>query len=110
MGGAIYNRMESALRLTLMHLLKWDHQPEKRTRSWHLSIRNGRLDVEELLERHPSLRHRLPGAIARAYRRARIEAAGETDLDEDVFPAACPYAFEDIMTRPVLWSPAGRES
>lgn len=110
LGGAIYNQMESALRLTLMHLLKWDHQPEKRTRSWHLSIRTGRLDVEELLERHPSLKHRLPGAIACAYRRARIEAAGETDLDDDVFPAECPYTFEDIMNRPVPWPPEGGES
>ncbi|MFF8799744.1 MULTISPECIES: DUF29 family protein [unclassified Methylobacterium] len=107
LGGEIYNRMESALRITLMHLLKWDHQPEKRTRSWHLSIRNGRLDAEEVLERHPSLKRRLPGALAKAYRRARIDAAGETGLDEDVFPAECPYTFEAIMNRPVPWPPEG---
>lgn len=110
LGGEIYNRMESALRITLMHLLKWDHQPDKRSRSWHLSIRNGRLDAEDVLERHPSLNRRVPGALAKAYRRARIDAAGETGLDESVFPAECPYTFEDIMTRPVSWPPAGGES
>lgn len=109
LGGEIYNRMESALRITLMHLLKWDHQPEKRTRSWHLSIRNGRLDVQDGLKRHPSLKRRLPAAIAKAYRRARIDAAGETGLDEDVFPDECPYSFESIMNRQVSWPPEGGE-
>lgn len=105
LGNEIYNKLESALRITLMHLLKWDHQPGKRTRSWTLSIRNGRLDVEELLEKHPSLKARLPFALTKAYRRARIEAAAETGLDEDAFPAACPYDLDAIMNRPIPWPP-----
>lgn len=109
-GGEIYNRMESALRVTLMHLLKWDRQPDTRTRSWHLSIRNGRLDIEDLVERHPSFRLRLPGAVAKAYRRARIDAAGETGLDDDAFPAECPYGFGEIMTRPLPWPPEDARS
>jgi hypothetical protein len=47
----------------------------------------------------PSLKPRIDEAIARAYRRARIEAAKETGLDEDTFPTACPYAFDDLMSR-----------
>ena len=38
-------------------------------------------------------------AVGRAYRRARIEAARETGLDETQFPATCPYSFDDITTR-----------
>jgi hypothetical protein len=38
-------------------------------------------------------------AIGRAYRRARIEAARETDLDEERFPAQCPYSWDDIVSR-----------
>lgn len=110
LGGEIYNKMESALRVTLMHLLKWDYQPEKRTRSWHLSIRNGRLDAEDVLGRHPSLKRRLPGALQKAYRRARLDAAGETGLEEEAFPAECPYDLEAILTRPVPWPPEGKES
>lgn len=106
LGSEIYNRLESALRITLMHLLKWDHQPEKRSRSWTLSIRNGRLDAQQVLERHPGVRGRLAGAIERAYRRARIDAAGETDLDEAAFPAECPYDVEAIMTRAIPWPSA----
>lgn len=35
----------------------------------------------------------------RAYRRARIEAAKETGLDENTLPATCPYALDDIASR-----------
>ncbi len=106
LGNEIYNKLESALRITLLHLLKWDHQPGKRTRSWTLSIRNGRLDAEKILDRHRSLTPRLPFALSEAYRRARMEAAAETGLDEDDFPAACPYDLDAIMTRPIPWPPS----
>ena len=33
-----YDKLESALRVVMLHLLKWDHQPERRSRSWTLSI------------------------------------------------------------------------
>ncbi|WP_342148369.1 DUF29 family protein [Methylorubrum sp. SB2] len=110
LGDAIYDTMESAFRTILKHLLAWDHQPDKRSRSWHLSIRRGRLEAEEVLERHPSLNLRVPGAIAGAYRYARIEAGGENDLDDDAFPAECPYTYKEIMTRPVPWPPVCGES
>ena len=38
MGNEQYDKLESALRVILLHLLKWDHQPELRTRSWRSSI------------------------------------------------------------------------
>lgn len=41
---------------------------------------------------------------------ARSDAAGETGLDESVFPAERPYDPENIMTRPVPWPPVGGES
>ncbi len=97
--------LTSALSVILLHLLKWDHQPTRRTRSGVASVRNV---VEERLEDSPSLRSQLDGLIARAYRRARIEAAGETGRDEDTFPAACPYDRMTILTRPIPWPPADR--
>src|SRR4051812_27068174 len=37
-GSEQYHRLESALRIILLHLLKWDHQPKRRTRGWRASI------------------------------------------------------------------------
>jgi hypothetical protein len=105
LGREVYNELESRFRIILLHLLKWDHQPGRRTRSWTASIKVQRIDAEELLQKHHSLGPRVPEAIAEAYRRARIEASGETDLDEDTFPPECPYSFDEIMTRPIPWPP-----
>jgi hypothetical protein len=96
----------SALRLILLHLLKWEHQPTKRSRSWSTSVRTQRLAVAEQLEDNPSLSRELDGLIAQAYRRARIEAATETKLPERRFPETSPYSFDDLMNHPVPWSPA----
>lgn len=95
--------LTSALSVILLHLLKWDHQPGRRSRRWVTSIRTERSVVEERLTDNPSLRSQIDQLIARAYRRARIEAAGETGLDEDTFPQICPYAWDAITTRSIPW-------
>src|SRR5256885_5114999 len=102
LGREQFNKLESALRVLVLHMLKWDHQPTKRSRSWALSIRTQRLEVEDVLSDNPSLKPRIAEAIARGYRKARIEAAKEPGLDEDVFPATCPYDWNEIVGREFL--------
>jgi hypothetical protein len=96
-----FNTLARALRGLLLHLLKWDHQADKRTRSWALSVAAQRLEIEDILADNPGLRPRIPKAMARAYRKARIEAAKETGLEEATFPEACGYSFEDVMKRDI---------
>ena len=99
LGRTEFNRLESALRVLLLHMLKWEHQPQKRSRSWVLSIKEQRLAIEDVLADNPGLKPRIGEALARAYRRARIEAAKETGLDEAKFPETCSYSLEDVTTR-----------
>jgi predicted DNA-binding ribbon-helix-helix protein len=99
LGREQFNKLVSALRVLMARVLKWDHQTSLRSRSWILSIQEQRLEIADVLSDNPSLKPRIDEAIARAYRRARIEAAKETGLDEDTFPTACPYAFDDLMSR-----------
>src|SRR5215510_8711937 len=94
-----FNKLESALRVLVLHMLKWDHQPEKRSRSWALTVRTQRLEVEDVISDNPSLKPRIAEAIARACRKARVEAAKETGLDEHVFPASCPYDWDEVTGR-----------
>lgn len=101
LGREQFNKLESALRVLLLHLLKWDHQPEKRTRSWALSVKDQRLAFGDVLADNPGLKSRLDEALARAYRRARIQAAAETGLPEEAFPETCPYGLDEIAAREI---------
>jgi hypothetical protein len=94
-----YDKLQSALTVLLTHMLKWDHQPEKRSRSWEATILEQRDRVEEQLQDNPSLKARISEATSRGYRRARLRASGETEIARDRFPEDCPYDWDAIIRR-----------
>ena len=104
-GNEQYDKLESALRVILLHLLRWDHQPERRSRSWQASIKVQRNHVRKVLRKNPGLRPLVGEAIEDAYADARLEIAGEIDRDESAFPEQCPYPMGVIMERLVEWPP-----
>jgi len=55
MGRAEKRELESRLEVLIMHLLKWQFQPNLRSRSWQLTIKEQRLRLERLLKENPSL-------------------------------------------------------
>ncbi|MFZ4703683.1 MAG: DUF29 domain-containing protein, partial [Candidatus Methylumidiphilus sp.] len=97
MGGSIRNQLESRLEVLMMHLLKWQYQPNFRGRSWQLTIKEQRRKVERLIRNNPSLQHNLAQTLADAYGDAIIAAAKETGLSEDIFPQQCPYSIQQII-------------
>jgi hypothetical protein len=99
LGREQFNKLESAIRITLMHMLKWDYQPNMRSRSWVLSIEVQREEITDVFSDNPGLKPRISEAITRGYRKARIEAAKETGLEKEVFPESCIYSFDDMMSR-----------
>jgi hypothetical protein len=92
--------LQSALRVLIMHMLKWDQQPEHRTPSWVYSIREQRRRYRDILKDNPGLKPRRDEALKRAYPDARDWAADETHLPPDEFPKRCPYEWDDILERP----------
>jgi hypothetical protein len=88
--------LESNLETLVMHLLKWRHDPDHRSRSWQGTIRVARHKTAKLLRDSPSLRPRLPALLEDAYPAARIRAGVETGLPEETFPAACPFTLDQI--------------
>ena len=99
LGREQFNKLESALRVLLIHFLKWDHQPNLRSRSWTLSIAAQRAEIDDIIGDNPGLKPPIDEAVARAYRKARIAAARETDLEIDAFPERCAYAWDEIINR-----------
>ena len=92
-------RQELRDRLSLLigHLLKWEYQPQHRSRSWRSTIRIQRLDISELLEENPSLKPYLEEALLKAYPKGVVLAVGETDLPDRTFPLECPYSLTEIL-------------
>lgn len=99
MGKREKRALVSRLTVLLAHLLKWQFQPAKRSRSWKNTILVQRLDIQELLEDSPSLKHILAEKLDVAYTKAILFAEDETGIESRHFPATCPFSFEQIMTR-----------
>ena len=93
----------SAIVLVLLHLLKWDFQPGRRSRSWVNSIGAHRGRAARLLRRAPSLKSRLPEILEEEYLIARRFAAAEMDIPTRDLPADSPYDWDTLMTRPIAW-------
>lgn len=100
---AVFKELRSHLRVILIHLLKWDNQPERRSRSWAGSIKTHRIDVEYVLDKNPSIRRRGGEALDIAYRQARVRAAVEMKRAETTLPAVCPYTLNHVLDRPIEW-------
>jgi hypothetical protein len=92
-------RQELRNRLSVLigHLLKWEYQSQRRSRSWLATIRVQRRDTLRLLKDNPSLKPYLEDALAEAYENGRDLAMGETDLPEQTFPKTCPYSLTEIL-------------
>lgn len=98
-GNEQYDKLESAIRIVLLHLLKWDHQPERRSRSWVGSIVEQRRRIGRVLKKNPSLKPHIAEALAEGYEDARTAAAVETDKPTKVFPENCPYSWDEMLHR-----------
>jgi hypothetical protein len=85
------------LAVLLAHLLKWQYQPEKRSKSWQRTIREQRKRISLLLEDSPSLKYEIEEKLKDAYEIAVLSAANETGLDEDYFPESCEYALDEVL-------------
>jgi len=86
----------SRLATLISHLLKWEHQPEKRSNSWRGTIVLQRRELRHLFE-SGTLRRYAGEILVQAYREAIEQAAAETGLAEAVFPADCSMSLEEVL-------------
>lgn len=98
LGRSEKRELVSRLTVLLHHLLKWRFQPERRGRSWELSIAIARDELVDHLCDNPSLKATLSGSMATGYRRARRSAELETGLPGNTFPVQCPWTFDQAMS------------
>ncbi|AFZ30681.1 protein of unknown function DUF29 [Gloeocapsa sp. PCC 7428] len=88
----------SQLTRLLLHLLKWQYQPQRRSDSWLDSITDARTQIELAIEDSPSLRSYPVEQLEESYQRARRQAAKQTAIEISVFPETCPYPLEMVLS------------
>jgi hypothetical protein len=92
--------MRSNVEVILLHLLKWEFQPSKRSKSWSHSIGEHRERVLVDLADSATMASKWDETVAKAYRPARLRAAREAKLDVRLLPLECPFSREQVMQTP----------
>lgn len=89
--------LRNYLKLLLWHILKWQYQPQKRSRSWEVTIEQAQEEITDILEDSPSLKQYLEDSFEAVYQQARSKAKKETGLALSTFPEAPPMTLEEAL-------------
>ncbi|MER0238444.1 DUF29 domain-containing protein [Fulvimarina sp. MAC8] len=102
LGSEQLHALESCYTLLIYHLLKWQFQPERRSRSWQLTINNSRRQIRRREARNKSLAARSWKIVEEVYGDAISDASLETGLPILTFPEICPYTLDQLRDRDFL--------
>jgi hypothetical protein len=97
MGRSEWGELENRLEVLLMHMLKWDYQPARRSRSWKATVREQRNAIRRLMRRSPGLKRNLETTIAEVYQDAVGRAIDETGLNPGTSPEQLPYSVVEVL-------------
>jgi hypothetical protein len=97
MGKRDYRQVRSLLTQLILHLLKWNYQAERRSRSWQSSVLKQRLKLTEILADSASLKAKAQQGLDEIYQSAVKLAEVETGIDRGKFPDQCPFEFELLL-------------
>lgn len=89
--------LESRFVRLLQHLLKFQVQPGRASRSWVATVLDQQGEINSMLTGTPSLRTYASKLFADAYPRAVKAAAAETGIAQSRFPAECPWTIEQAL-------------
>lgn len=112
--GDITEELRAHLIILLLHLLKYDYQirvlkdswvQDKVMYTWLPSINNPRIEIEQHINKNPSLEPAVNEVLAEAYSLAKLKAIKELNkyirseskrLHKTSFPEQCPWTYKQI--------------
>lgn len=89
--------LRNRLGILIGHFLKWQYQPDLRSRSWKITIREQRRRIKEHILENPSLKSYLSQAILEAYQDGIDLVLKETPLEEEDLPTENIYTIDQIF-------------
>lgn len=98
-GKSEQRELASRMAVLLAHILKWEFQPQKRSVSWTLTIKEQRRLLVRRIQNTPSLGPMLidPEWIDEIWVDAKALAEKETGLDIGTYPEVCPWAMAHVL-------------
>lgn len=102
MGRSDRRALTSLLTRLWKHLLKltyWQSEREYNRRGWESEILNFRVQIRNLLEESPSLKHHLERVFEQAYRDAREVVTRATGFNPEIFPECPTASLEQVLDK-----------
>ena len=99
-GKSEQRELASRMAVLLAHLLKWENQPARRSKSWQYTLTTQRKEVAYVISEAPSLRTKFSDErwLDIVWSKAKSQAESETGLDIDTFPEVCPWPISDVLS------------
>jgi hypothetical protein len=101
LSGSERSAVSSQLYRMLKHLVKQQIQPERRGKSWIVSIKNARFRVKHKLRQSPGLRRYADDELAWIWQQALHGALAETGLTAQNktlgIPEKCPWPIDQLL-------------
>ena len=88
--------LQSQLIRLMMHIIKWHIQPDKRSRSWALTIRNARFEIAGLQKFTPSLNNQFIKSI---WVESWLEALDEAEIETGISANSMELTWEDVFDK-----------
>lgn len=87
--------LTSQLVWLMTHIIKWESQPSRRSRSWAGTIENARIEIEELIEAEPHLEPLIPKLLSELFPKAKRIAEKEMGKASASATLSWKQVFED---------------
>ena len=91
---------KSQMTRLMMHIIKWKIEPQRRSRSWVVSIENARIEIADILEYEPYLKPKIPILWEKCFKRACRVAEKETGIRPGIEELSRKEVFEDEYSLP----------
>ncbi len=81
-----YRAIYSYMVVVMAHIIKWNSQPDKKSKSWEKSIQNGQITIEDIKENNPgisdaTIKDKWDKAFSEATEKAEKEMAQKSTVD-----------------------------
>ncbi|WP_421825694.1 DUF29 domain-containing protein [Larkinella sp.] len=89
--------LQSQLVRLMHHIINWKIQPERRSKSWIISIKNARYEIAGLRKYTPSLNENFINSI---WEEAFTEALDEAETETDVSAKGIQLTWDEVFEKP----------